>query len=665
MMMKRFANSHNKTLRAPMTHIHTLTAGLAALVLSAGTLFAQTPAPAIGVHGAYQLVSHDAQFQGIPNVPCCAPMFEDGTGGGGIAGLFYRHALSRRAALQLRTGFSTMGGTLTTRENIGNRVENGNVVDVFSDHTVTSSFSLLSLQPMFSWTPFSFPLGIDLGAELAFAMKSDYEQRETLVGDGEFTTGAGNVRNESAGEIPDHNAMQVAGVAGLSYDIPLGGKLTLAPEVSYRYAFTDVAQNIDWKTHALRLGASLRFSLGSEDIPTGPAGLFASVHGVGVDAGVERPLVQMRVEEFLATEFRPLLSYIFFDKGSAVLDRRYNRLSAAQREAFSVDDLYARSTLGIYHHVLNIIGKRMVDNPKARIRLIGCTSGEPGERGNQDLASLRAEMVRDYLRDTWGIDASRMTIQPRGMPEEPSNEADPDGAAENRRVEIVSDTWSILEPVQTSDTAREVTPSRIRFRTVIDADEPIVSWRLEAAQSAKSLRVFEGSGDPPETAEWDVEGERKSIPLGTGTLDFSLKVTDATGREFTTPVSSLPVDQVTVQKKRFERIADKEIARYSLILFGFASASLDENNRRIIDLIRSRIAPGATVTITGSTDRIGDDAFNEELSRERAKEVAQALNIPGADVRSIGEAPHLHDNDLPEGRFYCRTVSVVVETPIR
>jgi outer membrane protein OmpA-like peptidoglycan-associated protein len=81
-------------------------------------------------------------------------------------------------------------------------------------------------------------------------------------------------------------------------------------------------------------------------------------------------------------------------------------------------------------------------------------------------------------------------------------------------------------------------------------------------------------------------------------------------------------------------------------------------------MVRGRITRDATVRITGYTDRLGEEQFNRELSSTRAREVAQALDVKVASVRGAGESPELHDNALPEGRFYCRTVNVIVEIPV-
>ena len=51
-------------------------------------------------------------------------------------------------------------------------------------------------------------------------------------------------------------------------------------------------------------------------------------------------------------------------------------------------------------------------------------------------------------------------------------------------------------------------------------------------------------------------------------------------------------------------------------------------------------------------------------SLSRADAAAQALGIPVKEAVGRGEKELLYDNDLPEGRYYCRTVTVIVETPV-
>ena len=113
--------------------------------------------------------------------------------------------------------------------------------------------------------------------------------------------------------------------------------------------------------------------------------------------------------------------------------------------------------------------------------------------------------------------------------------------------------------------------------------------------------------------------------------------------------------------KRAENKSDKEIDRYSLILFDFDRSEIGSANKRILDYIKPRIASNASVTVTGYTDKIGDDQHNKELSLQRAQNTVKAIGKGNA----IGEGEkEIFDNTIPEGRFYNRTVTVIVETPI-
>jgi hypothetical protein len=53
-----------------------------------------------------------------------------------------------------------------------------------------------------------------------------------------------------------------------------------------------------------------------------------------------------------------------------------------------------------------------------------------------------------------------------------------------------------------------------------------------------------------------------------------------------------------------------------------------------------------------------------KLSGKRAEETGQALAIKNVEIKAMGNTKLLYDNILPEGRFYCRTVEIVIETPI-
>jgi len=130
---------------------------------------------------------------------------------------------------------------------------------------------------------------------------------------------------------------------------------------------------------------------------------------------------------------------------------------------------------------------------------------------------------------------------------------------------------------------------------------------------------------------------------------------------------TIPVKVLTIERKQVERLPEKDVERINLILFDFNSAVLGPRNERILGEVSERIGPQSVVTVTGFTDLIGEEQVNQLLSERRALSVAAKLSEVVKLTRSIrtvgyGESAPLFTNDLPEGRFYNRTVQILLET---
>jgi WD40 repeat protein/outer membrane protein OmpA-like peptidoglycan-associated protein len=435
---------------------------------------------------------------------------------------------------------------------------------------------------------------------------------------------------------------------------------------------------------------------------------------------VEYPIQSLRVEEFLANTMHPLLNYIFFENGSFTIPTRYNRLSPEQarriiemKQPFETI-LSAESTLEVYRNVLNIIGSRMTLNPASKITLIGCKSAKekfavappapkpkPSLTTNatvqiatqatvsttqtvptitqrltaQDdarLSEARALAIKDYLRTAWGIAEERITTQFRILPEKFSNEQTPDGVAENRRVEIIASTPDITDVVVVSDTLRTVVPPVVRFRTNATSQVNLTSWNVNIAQStgAKAKRVTQalknmnGSGKPQDRIEWNTTQENNTAPKLTIPVQYTLSVNDESGAN-TSASGVLPVEVISIAKKRAAKTVDKEVNTFGLLLFDFNKAEISGQNTSILDYVRQRMRPESRISITGYTDRTGNALTNKTLSLQRATAAAAILNRPDATTQGRGHEGLLHDNTTPEGRFYCRTVNIVVENAVR
>lgn len=660
----------------------------AAMLSAQPTSSNSQPRSAYGVFGDLNLNIHQAEFAKLPGIPSCCPRYESGTGTGPSVGLFYELPIGEWTALNLRAGYFVHNATLSTTESttviVGNETQ-----DAKFEHRVDASLSSIGFEPLFGVRP-AGPLTLHIGGRLGMILTKQFSQQETIVQPedvGVFENGR-RTRNDTTAEIPNAAGTEAAVIAGLSYELPLNRKRTLLlqPELLFSLGITKVATDVDWNTSGIRFGVGLKYRPAEEpavvatvpvpeapvektdpmvSAPTKPAVLTAGIVAVGVDHdGTERPVASIRAEEFISTSLRPLLNYLFFDENSSTIPDRYTRIPADMTEQFQIERLYNLETLPTYYHILNIIGRRLRQHPEATITITGCSPEQASGENSNVLANRRAEAVRQYLADVWKIAIGRMKIAGRTIPEKPSNPAESDGIVENRRVEITASISQILEPVVTTDTIRTINPPVIRFKPAVTAEAGVMNWQVNAIQQEKTLRQFSGIGSPPVLLDWNIEQEQQTVPRSNATLMYQLLVEDLKGGKRSAE-GKLPVEQVTIQKKRTEQIADRKIDRYSLILFDFDRADLNDANRKIGAFIRGRISPSATVTITGYTDRIGETEYNQRLSAERARTTAQALGLRPDQALGRGETTTLFNNDLPEGRFYSRTVTVVVETPVK
>ncbi len=219
----------------------------------------------------------------------------------------------------------------------------------------------------------------------------------------------------SSGQIVNSNSILASFSIGGSYDVPLSQRVMLAPELTVSVPINSIRSDYSWRVGTIALGAELKFDISPqpkmEVVPPTPAPpppplkseMTASVQisGVTVDsAGIEHetPDPEIRVEEFERHEAYPALNYIFFDEDSSSIPSRYQVFADSNAaNAFHIDSLSGKSTIEIYHDELNIIGRRLTDNPSVTITLMGTNSESAKEAKDSSLAINRARSIQSYL----------------------------------------------------------------------------------------------------------------------------------------------------------------------------------------------------------------------------------------------------------------------------
>jgi outer membrane protein OmpA-like peptidoglycan-associated protein len=685
-----------------------------------------------GLTGGYNYNVHSARFLDLPlidpalsqNIP--SYVFQNGTGNGWSAGFLVEVPITSWLNIGLRGASVTYNTTLLSVPNndIIGRLDGTGDPATFR-RRMDVALSSMGAELLFGINPVA-GLNIYLGARGELAYTKTYRSWEEIVQpvDGTFENGE-RQRNQQSGVLPSVRGLNIANfnaaaMGGVGYELTVNParSWTVEPYAMLSYGLLPLLEGLKsgeyWRVNALRGGVAVRYyperdaAFDAQDFKVKQlvalekqiaqerskiqeqlkelkqAGVLVKVTDVvGIRAnGQEVPNPTVRVEQFQASNTVQMLNYIFFNESSSVLPARYRRVLSAERQRFTIESLANTPPLEVYHHILNVIGKRMNEYPQARITLTGCNANVGAEKGNRKVSRQRAESVSDYLQDVWKIAASRISIVERDLPAQPSTADTPEGQAENRRVEIQSDNPLVLQPVAYDNTFRVVEPPTLRMNLEISAGAGLKQWLLEISQldgrESKTLKTAEGGATYPKQFIWNIDEAQERIPNASGTMDIALSIADITNRNADAPLLSVPVEVLTIEDKRRKSAPDKRIDVFTFGVFQneVAKSSSDAATQALIQQAKARIKSNSTIIVEGYVEGEDDGSLDTFLSEQRANSIAKALASPAAStnitVKTIKKAQGTtqqkilrNDASYPEGRFYNRSVRVEVQTPTR
>ncbi len=368
----------------------------------------------------------------------------------------------------------------------------------------------------------------------------------------------------------------------------------------------------------------------------------------------------------------PLLNYVFFDLGSAELPSRYILFKSSEDTKLFTDTTIAGGTLDKYYHILNIFGFRLNQHPESKIEIVGCNDGTYPEEKSKELSAKRAQVVYDYLKNVWGISENRMKIVVRDKPLHPSNVKDSLGVQENRRVELLCNDWEIMKPVFETGIAVFPQPDQMKFVMNNGIEDILVkARRIEIKHGNNDWSTLTDIGTNNVSKNWDWYSKDSDLPKDEVPFKAQLIITTTSDKECKSPEIEIPVMQAKVRDRIVSTGTDSTDEKYSLILFPFDSPNAGPLNERIMkDYVYSRIFPSSTVQVIGHTDVVGLYEHNQKLSERRSNTVFEGIKrttkgtYGTLNTRGVGEDEPLYDNTLPEGRFYNRTVQVLIKTPL-
>jgi outer membrane protein OmpA-like peptidoglycan-associated protein len=537
--------------------------------------------------------------------------------------------------------------------------------------------SYISIEPSLRYAPFSNAWYIFGGPRIGFNWPLLTEEQKAFV-----YTERGNIGSKD--QFSDMNETVVSGQIGIGYDFACASldnevQVNLSPFISYQPYFGQDPRSVEtpgsvenWGVATVRVGIAIKFGRGAV-IPRVVTAVIPAVVEGDVQFSVRAPKAVPAKRK--VRETFPLRNYVFFEAGSAEIPNRYVALTKDQAASFKEEQLQevqpknmtGRSLrqMTVYYNILNILGDRLKRSPGTAIFLSGASDKGP-EHGK-----ARAEAIKQYLVDVFGIDGSRITTEGRDKPRIPSEQ--PGGTKEldllragDSRVDIESESPEMmiqvggashymLKPVQIVAVLEDPLDSHVLFN-VVGAKEVLASWSLEITDDQGKAQRF-----GPFTR--DLESISGNAILGNRSQgDYKVVMLGQTkGGKSIRKESSVHL------VRRDEPM--KEAVRFS-ILFDFdKSKTIASYEKFLTDIVTPLIPDNGIVVIHGHTDIIGEEEYNYDLSHERAQD-AQSI-IEGALSNSgkhgvtfetlwfgadLQHAPF--DNNLPEERFYNRTVII-------
>ena len=632
---------------------------------------------AFGLILGHSSISNQSIIPVIPNAVTCG-IFENGNSTGLSLGLF--------GEISVIPSFLTVSGRAYYAQHPGALQSSQCEYIVYNQQTGT--YDSLRLQNAYSVSldRMLIDIGLSLypipdipfyirgGASVGFGIsENSYERSQTIIEPAFVTFPSGSKTRVIDKGLAETNTL-IGANAALGFHMHVSPTFSIMPEIGYTHSFSSLLKNEDWKYTSLDIKVGLAYRpldekakeipkepeppiIIAEEIPPPAQALinpirFASIH-----------TPDLELQQTIITQTFPILPYIFFDPGSVFPNSIKTNVSPDFRE-----DQVSSNTLETYNNLLGIIAKRMLTSRDSKITLIGNSDGK--EKSNlkerKALAQGRAQTIKDIFVNNWGIQPDRILIQSRDIPRILSNKEYIEGDAENRRVEIETNSPEILSPVIYSK-FNEYIPiqNTVSIALETDAKAEITDWRLSILHHEKQLYAKSGIQLPD--AKFDIPLDSAIISsLGNSisgmqdSVDILLEFTLASGEV----LSNRTKQSIKNTKNTYE------ISRLSLIVFEYDESTLSDKNAMMMrEFLKKEIGPQSKIDITGSTDKLGEATYNVELSQDRAKAVETYMrslqsNLNITSVKGIGSSRMMFDNSLPEGRYYCRTVSIEVKNPI-
>ncbi len=372
-------------------------------------------------------------------------------------------------------------------------------VDVLTRPGFVQSGFLLDYAPLDA-----LHLGAGLWGQYRFS--SNFIQTETLdfARDSVYFADSTLSHVVSSGRTLGSSPFRFGPQISAGFPIPIDADMELIPRLTLQLDIAAIADGLGMRSGKVAAGLTLLFGrtrpeeplqIARETLTPELAEATERMNDLAPRLGARISLVAERDGDSTAgtigmrrvryRQVTPLHPVIYFDEGDAALSGRYVTIARQAATGFSMRDLARLDPGGIYYQILNVIGRRLHDYPEARITIDGGRS----DREPRPVSLRRAEAVRRYLENVWGIDVGRIDVRAVSVGKSVADEA------ARRSVRIGSTERQVLAPVVTSWIVEEMAAPPVRVVSEIHAEAGLRRWALTALHGGEEVARYEGASE--------------------------------------------------------------------------------------------------------------------------------------------------------------------------
>lgn len=560
----------------------------------------------------------------------------------------------------LQLNYNGLSSEYTEERFRGYKINEFDKQPIMVEHQLNPTIKLLSIgNSIYSelFRGFSFGLGADIG----FAMTSDYSQNELALSPNDFTFDNGSREiNTGEGTIEEMNSLIVSLFAGIRYDLYDFDDWTIRPEVKYNYIPGSILDGKDLFVSQLSGSISFVYNMTTpepkapapppqpepkevevvEEITPAPPYINVSLtlkdeSGNEIKDGQKLTIPITVFETKQEYALRPV---VFYDSA----DYNYKKYNI---------ESFTNSDFDVQTEMINSIARKMKEDKTLTLTLSTYDLGDEPK----NISEERLYIIEQKLKDD-GIDLTRVKTKTVSVDKEfKYNEL----KEEYRKVEFaLSDNSELIKSIYEIDSKIEFEKRTYSPKTTVNSskDEYYQEANLYVNGNSveKDNKDFDFSIDEKFTKEFE-----KNEPVRFEYISNAevAGIYSASKVSFTIEPKVKNVNQTINTINEGSQSTEQHILAYT----EFDKSNFKSVDSDVLKLVRKALDQKRKVTIYASTDNLGNEDYNKALAERRANTAKSLIGGNSDNLKVVYPEQYLFSNEHPYGRMLNRAIVVRID----